>query len=104
MMTKIKKEISMSQLAEMVARGFDGVDKGFDGVDKRFDGIELRLTRVESKLVEHDKRFSKLDYQIDEIQDILRRLEETDILGLQKRVMDLEKIVRVMSRKMELVK
>ena len=94
----------MSQLAEMVARSFDSVDKRFDGVDSRLEGVETRLGRVETKLIEHDKRFSKLEYQVDEIRDSLRRLEETDILGLQKRVMDLEKIVRVMSRKMELVK
>lgn len=70
MADKKKKEITMSQLAEMVAKGFNDVDKRFDGVETRLGGVESRLGRVENKLIEHDKRFSRLEYQVDEVRDI----------------------------------
>ena len=48
MAKKIKKNLSLDNLAGMVKRGFDGVDKRFDGVDKRFDKIEIRLNNLEN--------------------------------------------------------
>jgi len=77
-------KMTLEKLAVMVARGFEGTDK--------------RLDRVEAKLSEHDRRFSKLEYQIDEVKEIVERFEKSDILNLQKRVQILERAVRVLSK------
>jgi len=50
MAKKIKKNLSLDNLAGMVKRGFDGVDKRFDGVDKRFDGVDKRFDKIEIRL------------------------------------------------------
>jgi len=44
-----------------------------------------------------NKKVDKLDYQMDEVYDILKRFEENDILNLQKRVQILEKAVRALA-------
>lgn len=84
-----KKGTTLDDLANMVARGFEGVDK-------RFDNIENRMaTKID--LVKVEQRLGKLDYQVDEVYDILKRFEENDILNLQKRVQILEKAVRALA-------
>jgi len=58
LMTKKEQQITLDDLAAMVANGFqkmsdqfsdrfDGVDKRLDGVDKRLDGVDKRLDGVE---------------------------------------------------------
>lgn len=86
-------KVTLEDLANMVAKGFDGVDKRFDGVDKRFDRIEHDLTDVKQRL-------GKVEFQVDEVYDILKRFEEHDILNLQKRVHVLEKAVRALAGQM----
>ena len=78
-----KGKMTLEKLAGMVARGFDRTTA---------DSFE-----VKGKLAEHDRRFDKLEYKIDEVKDALERLEESDILNLQKRVQILEKAVRALA-------
>ena len=80
---------TLDDLANMVARGFE------NSVSK--DEFHSSLGKIETKLLEHDKRFNKLEYQIDEVKDIVERLEEGDILNLQKRVQILEKSVKTLA-------
>ena len=65
-------------------------------VSRRFDEIEGKMvTKDEFRVLE--KKVDKLDYQVSEVYDILKRFEENDILNLQKRVQILEKAVRALA-------
>ncbi|MEK7138954.1 MAG: hypothetical protein AAB799_02120 [Patescibacteria group bacterium] len=79
--------MTLEKLAGMVARGFDRTTSD--------------ISEVKVKLSEHDKRFDKLEYQIDEVKDALERLEESDVLNLQKRVQILEKAVRSLASQVQ---
>lgn len=83
------KGVTLDDLANMVASGFDGVDRKFEDIEKRM------VTKDEFRSLE--KKVDKLDFQVDEIYDILKRFEENDILNLQKRVQILEKAVRALA-------
>jgi len=76
-------KMTLEKLARMVA-------KGFVRTDKRFDNIDTELNDVRNRLV-------KVEFQVDEVYDILKRFEENDILNLQKRVQILEKAVRALA-------
>jgi len=76
-------KITLEKLAGMVASGFGQTDKRFDSLDTEFYDVKSRLGKVE--------------YQVDEVHDILKRFEENDILNLQKRVQILEKAVRALA-------
>jgi len=78
--------ITLDELANMVARGFENTATRQELKELRSD-MNARFSAV-------DKRLGKLDYQVDEVHDILKRFEENDILNLQKRVQILEKAVR----------
>ena len=82
--------MSLEKLARMVANGFDKTSTK-EEVGFRFDSVETRLKNVEKKV-------EKLDYQVDEVHDILKRFEENDILNIQRRVQILEKAVRALSK------
>ena len=79
-------KITLEKLANMVARGFENTATKDD----------LKELRMELKGDIHAlaKKVDKIDYQMDEVYDILKRFEENDILNLQKRVQILEKAVR----------
>jgi uncharacterized protein YdcH (DUF465 family) len=80
MVKKKAHDITLDDLAGMIARGFDKTSSD--------------IFEVKTKLSEHDKRFDRLEFRIDEVKDAIERLEEGDVLDLQKRVHVLEKIVR----------
>ena len=85
MVKKNNKGITLDELANMVARGFEGVDKKFESV----------ATKEDVRTIE--KRLGRVEFQVDEIYDILKHFEENDILNLQKRVQILEKAVRALA-------
>lgn len=78
--------MTLDKLARMVAEGFDKTATKED------------LREVKDKLAEHDRRFSKLEFQVDEIHEILDRFEENDILDLQKRIKILERTVKAIAQ------
>ncbi len=86
MVKENNKGTTLDDLANMVARGFENT------ATKQ----ELRELKTELKgdINALAKKVDKLDYQMDEVYDILKRFEENDILNLQKRVQTLEKAVR----------
>ena len=45
-----KKEMSIDDLAVMVAKGFSSVDERFNEVDKRFNEVDNRFDKVEQRL------------------------------------------------------
>ena len=78
--------VTLDNLANMVARGFESNGK-------RFDHIENRMaTKID--IVKIEQRLGQIEYHVDEAHDILKRFEENDILNLQRRVQILEKAVR----------
>jgi|SRR3989338_8862682 len=87
------KGTTLDDLANMVATGFDSVDKKIENIESRMvakDEFNLRFNTLEKKV-------DKLDYQMSEVYDILKRFEENDILNLQKRVQTLEKVVKALA-------
>ena len=83
-------KMTLDKLAGMVARGFDKTTTDISKVKLDISGIKIKLS-------EHDKRFDKMEFKIDEVKDALERLEESDILNLQKRVQILEKALRALA-------
>lgn len=87
------KSVTLDELANMVARGFENTATKGDLKD-----LEVKLgNRIDGI----DKRLSKVEYQVDEVYDILKRFEESDILNLQKRVQILEKAVRSLASQLQ---
>ena len=72
-----KKDLTITDLAGMVQRGFTGVDKQFSElryeINKRFDEIEKIL------LEDHQQRIDRLEDQVKELQADYRQL-----LGMKK--------------------
>ncbi|OGN01291.1 MAG: hypothetical protein A3B91_01390 [Candidatus Yanofskybacteria bacterium RIFCSPHIGHO2_02_FULL_41_29] len=81
--------VTLDELASMVARGFENTATKRDVSD-----VNLRIDNL-------DKKVDKLDYQVSEAYDILKRFEESDILNLQKRVQILEKAVRSLASQLQ---
>lgn len=80
MARKIKKNISLDNLAGMIKRGFDGVDKRFEKVEK-----QLKNFREENSL-EHEEiklRLSQVAYRF-ELEEMDKRLKRVEAkLGLK---------------------
>jgi len=81
-----KNGATLEDLANMVA-------KGFENTATKDDLKELSI-EMNTRFSAMDKRLGKVEYQVDEVYDILKRFEENDILNLQKRVQTLEKVVK----------
>ena len=88
-MNQNRDKMTLEKLAAMVVRGFDkAVTKEY--LDGRINELDIKLSN----------RIDKLDFDISELRDILDRFEENDVFDLQKRVKTLERIVRVMAKKL----
>ena len=99
---------------------FDGIDSRFEQMDNRFGQIDSRFEKIEKNMVtktefntavnslrsEMNSRFDKLDEEIVDIKIRLGRLEKNldaevvafmdDILDLRKRIVVLEKQIKVL--------
>jgi len=72
MKEKKKNNITTDDLAQMIGRGFEGVDRRFDVVDKRFDRVEVRLDKIEKLLIaDHRRRIEKLEIEVKELRELL---------------------------------
>jgi len=66
-----KKNITIEDLAKMVQKGFLETAKKVE-VDKRFDKIENNLERIEKLLIaEHRRRIEKLELDVRELKELL---------------------------------
>lgn len=66
------KKITIDNLAEMIGKGFAGVDKRFDDVDKRFDEVDKGLDKIENVLIrQHSDKISNLESEIRRIKEAL---------------------------------
>lgn len=69
--TAIKKDMNISELAGMVARGFTDVEEHLGG---RISGVEERLSGVEERLESVEGRLTILDHKLDRVQDSVNEL------------------------------
>lgn len=84
---------TLDDLANMVARGFES--------SATKDDLKESELRLAGRIDVVEKRLGKVEYQVDEVHDILKRFEESDILNLQKRVHVLEKAVRSLASQIQ---
>ena len=89
MVKKNKIETTNEDLAGMISRGFQDMETRLVSKED-FNSFKGEFRSLEKKV-------DKLDYQMSEVYDILKRFEENDILNLQKRVQILEKAVRFLA-------
>ncbi|MBI2670076.1 MAG: hypothetical protein HYX20_02960 [Candidatus Yanofskybacteria bacterium] len=82
MPNKNKKGVTLDDLANMVARGFESV--------------EQRMVTKE----EFQSRTGKIEAKIDDIYEVLTRFEEGDILDLQHRIKILERTVKAIGKRL----
>ena len=66
-----KKNITIEDLAKMIQKGFLETAKKVE-VDKRFDKIENNLEKIEKLLIaEHRRRIEKLELDVRELKELL---------------------------------
>lgn len=73
-----KNNITIDDLAVMVAKGFGHVEKRFEKMDKRFDAMDERFDVM-------DERFTKIDQTLYEMQ--------SDILTIKERLNKIEQVL-----------
>ncbi len=73
-----KNNVTIDDLAVMVAKGFEHIDKKFEVIDKRFDAIDKRFDVI-------DERFNKIDQTLYEMQ--------SDILTIKERLNKIEQVL-----------
>jgi predicted nucleic acid-binding Zn-ribbon protein len=79
-----KKNVTLDDLAGMVAKGFEGVNKQFEGVEGRFKGIDNQFKGVNQRLAALEEGQEQIKLKLD---NVAYRFE---LIELQKRVERLE--------------
>lgn len=79
--------MTLDKLADMVAAGFEHATNDINELKSDVGELKSDVGELKSKV-------SKIDYRLDEVYDIVVRLEEGEILDLQKRMGALEKTVK----------
>ena len=95
-MKKKLKNITTTQLAVMVKKGFDDMTERFEG---RFDGIDRRFDRIEGRMDGAEGRLDFIESKLDRLEDgqerIIRKLDNVayhhEVEQLNVRVTALEK-------------
>lgn len=76
--------MTIDDLAAMMSREFERTRAEFKSeLKSEINRLDLGIDRL-------DKRMARFEYQLDELKDILRHLEDVDIANIQKRVVYLE--------------
>ncbi|HBB56978.1 TPA: hypothetical protein DEW47_03885 [Patescibacteria group bacterium] len=100
---QLKKEVTIDDLALMVAKGFEEthkimderfkrvderfeqIDRRFDQIDARFEGIDARFERVDEKMDHINARLSYIERDVSEIrQHLVYRHEFDDLMSRVK--------------------
>lgn len=101
MTKRSKKEITVDDLALMVAKGFDSQDKRFDSQDKRFDAQDKAISslrvetsegfdRIDKRLIHIDARLDRIEKDIQEIDSLLVTHEEFDDLMARMKYVEMK--------------
>ncbi len=94
MSTNKENGITLDDLANMVAKGFESVDKRFESMEERFESMEGKLGSMEKRMATKED-LARLEHRVEEIHDIVTVLAEGEIPDLQRRVRILERVVKV---------
>jgi|SRR3989344_4140656 len=96
MQDQVKKEITIGELAQMVAGGFENIDKKFEGIDKEFKSVHQEIEKLAistaSGFAEVHKEINGQNNEIKGIKGGLSDLKEYmnyRFTGLENRVDDL---------------
>ncbi len=95
---KTKKPMTLSQLAAMVKRGFDGMDKRLDATDNRLDAMvtkkDFEEFRAESKM-----ELGGVKYRLDRIEEKLTNVAwQSDMKDHERRIARLENIAGTLKK------
>ena len=91
MKTSKKKNITIDDLAGMVARGFSNMDEKFAEIDKKFEHVEERFEEIDKKFEHVEERFVAIDGRFDGVDERLDSLDvrlgyvEKGVLGLKEK-------------------
>ena len=83
MVKKIKKNVTLDDLAGMVKRGFDGVDKRLDENIKEHRVMMAKLGNLENGVEEIKLKLDQVAYRF-EVQELDRRIKRIEMkLGIK---------------------
>ena len=89
-----KKQVTIDDLAVMVARGFDDLEGRFSDLEGR---MNLRFDHVDKKFAEADKKFTNIDYQLRQVRSEISSLRvelRTSITSISLRLASIEKMTK----------
>lgn len=92
------KDVTLNELAGMVARGFEGMDKKFDNMAGDIGVLKSDVGELKTKVGNLETKVSRIDSRVEEIYDIVVNVHESEILDLQKRAKILEGTVKTLSK------
>jgi len=79
-----RKNITISDLAGMVKKGFDGADKRFDNINSRLNKIDLKMVNLEQGQDEIKVRLDNVAYRF-EVEDLQRRVKKLEFkVGIRR--------------------
>ena len=99
MVNKNKKGVTLDDLANMVARGFENTATKSE-LKELESNMDIRFSKVDLRFDDIEKKIEKVDSRVDEVYEILTRFEEGDVLDLQNRIKILERTVRAMAKRL----
>ncbi len=88
------REITIEDLAVMIANGFAGIDKRFSGIDTRFNAIDQHFISI-------DNRFKELEISLKEFKDETTqnfREVRKDILNLDQKFVTRKEFTELLIR------
>lgn len=91
----------MSEGIEVAAEAQLGMNFRIDGLNQRFDGLENRFGGLEQKFEGLERKFDRLEHTVDRLQDNMTdvkqtlsvKVDRTEFLKLEKRIVKVERIV-----------
>lgn len=102
------REITIEDLAVMIANGFAGIDKRFSGIDTRFNAIDQHFTLINKRFIETGQRFISIDKRFDAFEKNLEgfkdetaenfRLLRKDILSLDQKFVTRKEFTELLIR------
>ena len=73
------QKVTNEELAQTIAKGFEGVDRRFDQVDRELNEMEERITMMEKGIsqiknliiIQNQRRIEKLEAEMEDIRGLL---------------------------------
>jgi len=81
-----EKNMTLEELARMIAGGFDAVSERFNRMDERFEQVDERFNRVDERFNRVDERFDRVELHISSLGSDWR--ERFDALEMRVRKLE----------------